>query len=60
MCKAPLARGNAVAVKGGWSGESRDLTLPLQRGNARDVARKQTHHELEGPVKFGLLLTYVQ
>lgn len=37
MWTALSARGNTVADKGplgGWSGESRDLTLPLQGGNA--------------------------
>lgn len=40
MCKAPLARGNVVTDKSplcGWSEESRDLTLPLERDNAREV-----------------------
>lgn len=27
---------------GGWSGDSRDLTIPPQRCNAREVARSQT------------------
>ena len=51
MCKAPFARVNTMVDKGplsGWSGGSRDLTLPLERGNARDIDSR--HPEREGLV----------